>query len=107
MGDSFVEGGVHASATWQTVELRSAIESMRMQATPFGLSAVDEALSNASSEAAQPRPDKERVVGFLGAAVRALKEAGALLDASTSLGVSVRRAASVLSPVGATVLALL
>ena len=24
-GDSVVEGGVHASATWQTVELRAAL----------------------------------------------------------------------------------
>lgn len=106
-GDSVVHGGVHVSATWQTVELRSAIENMQRQAAPLGLPAVDEALSSASSEAAESRPDQDRVVGFLSAAVRALKEAGTLLDASTSLGVSLRRAASVLGPVGATVFALL
>jgi hypothetical protein len=106
-GDSVIEGGVHASAAWETIELRNAIGRLQEEAVGLGLSAVDEALSTAASEAAQPNPDKERVADHLGAAARGLKEAGALADAGTSLVGSLRRAASVVGPVGAAVLALL
>ena len=106
-GDSVVEGGVNASATWQTVELRTALEQLRTDAAAYSLPAVDEALAAASAEAAQARPERDRVAGFLSTATLRLKEAGALADAGSSLAQALRRCASVLGPAAATVLALL
>jgi hypothetical protein len=106
-GDAVVEGGVHAAATWQTVELRLAIDRVRTEAAGFGLSNVDEALAAASAEADKPSPDKDRVAGFLRTAVLGLREAGALVDEGSALARALRRSASVLGPAAATVLALL
>lgn len=106
-GDSVVEGGLHVSASWQTAELRDAIDSARTEAAGYGLPAVDRALSAASAEATRPQLDNVRVAALLNSATRGLRDAGAVVDATTSLGESLRRAASVLGPVGAAVLALL
>lgn len=57
-GDSVVEGGLHASATWETVELRAAIGRVQEEVAGLSLPAVDQALSAAASEVAQARPDK-------------------------------------------------
>lgn len=104
-GDSVVEGGVHVSASWQT-ELRTSIDSARKEAAGYGIPAVDRALSAASAEATRPNPDNVRLAGLLNSAAHGLRDAGAVVDAGTSLGDSLRRAASVLGPVGAAVLAL-
>jgi hypothetical protein len=106
-GDSAVEGGLHVSASWQTVELRAALESARKEAAGYGIPAVDRALSAASAEATRPNPDNVRLAGLLNSATHGLRDAGALVDAGTSLRESLRRAASVLGLVGAAVLALL
>lgn len=105
-GDSVVEG-LHASASWKTAELRLAIDEVRNESATYRDVAADEALAAASAEAARPEPEKARVADLLRTAVRSLQEAGAVVDAGTSLGQSLRRAATMLGPVGATVLALL
>jgi hypothetical protein len=106
-GDSVVEGGIQATAEWQVVELRLAIDQARKDAEAHGLPAVNEALSAASAEAAQPNADQGRIAGLLESAVRGLRDAGALVDAGTSLGAALRRAATALGPLGAAVLFLL
>jgi hypothetical protein len=102
-GDSVIEGGVHASATWETVELRNAIERAQEEAVGLGLPAVNEALAAAASEAAQEKPDRDRVASFFGTAVRRLREAGALADAGTSLVEALGRTAALIGPVAALV----
>jgi hypothetical protein len=89
------------------VTFRAAIDSAREEAAAYGIPAVDRALSAASAEATRPNPDNARVAALLNSATHGLRDAGALVDAGTSLGDSLRRAASVLGPVGAAVLALL
>lgn len=109
VGDSVIEGGLHASASWETVELRAAIGQVQEKALGLALpaavrSVVDQALSAASSEAARPRPDKHRVAELLGTAARGLREAGAFTSAGTSLAEALRRAGAVLGPIGSAAL---
>jgi hypothetical protein len=111
-GDMVVEGGVQASAAWQTHELRNEIarareELGRLPLSEAARSSVDAALTAAAADAGAPKPDRKRIADRLLSAARALKEAGALTNAATSLIEALRRAASLLGPVGATVLALL
>jgi hypothetical protein len=105
-GDAVIEGGIHASATWEIVELRRVIERVQegvaeLQLAPPTLEAVNQSLEAAAQEASQPKPDKHDVAEHLGNAARTLKEADALVGAGTSVLESLRRAAGLLGPVGA------
>ena len=105
-GDAVIEGGVHAYATWEVVELRRVIARAQEGAAALELppptrEAVSQALDAAAREAAQTKPDKHDVAEHLGNATRTLKEAGALVGAGTSVLESLRRAAGLLGPVGA------
>jgi hypothetical protein len=105
-GDAVIEGGIHATATWEVVELRRVIERAQkgvatLELTPPTREAVNEELEAAAREAAQPKPDKHDVAEHLGAAARTLNEAGALVGAGTSVLEALRRAAGLLGPVGA------
>jgi hypothetical protein len=105
-GDAVIEGGIHASATWEVVELRRVIartqeEVAALELPPPTLEAVNRSLDAAAREAAQPKPDKYDVAEHLGSAARTLNEAGALVGAGTTVLESLRRAAGLLGPVGA------
>lgn len=109
-GDMAIEGGLHASASW-SYELRTEIarvqdEVGRLPLSPGVRASVDSALS-AAAEATDGKPDKGRAAEMLTKATRTLKEAGALTSAGTNLLEALRRAASIIGPLGATVLALL
>jgi hypothetical protein len=111
-GDLTVEGGVHGSATWESYQLRREIDQARKEMAQLALSpdersSVEWALAGAAAHATSARPDKGRVAALLARAVEVLKEAGALATAGTGLIVALRRAAALLGPLGATVLALL
>ena len=105
-GDAVIEGGIHASATWEVVELRRVIERVQegvaaLELPPPTLEAVNQSLEAAAQEAARTKPDKHDVAEHLGNAARTLKEADALVGAGTSVLESLRRAAGLLGPVGA------
>jgi propanediol dehydratase large subunit len=104
-GDAVVEGGIHASATWETVELRHTIARAQGAVADLGLppptlESVNESLTAAAQEAAEPRPDRYHVAEHLGTAARTLDEAGALVGAGTRVLEALRRAAELLGPVG-------
>ena len=105
-GDAVIEGGIHASATWEVVELRRVIARAQqgvaaLELPPPTLEAVNQELDAATREAAQPKPCKHDVAAHLGNAARTLQEAGALVGAGTAVLESLRRAAGLLGPVGA------
>jgi microcompartment protein CcmL/EutN len=105
-GDAVIEGGIHATATWEVVELRRVIERVREEVAALELprptvEAVNQSLEAAAREAGQTKPDKHDVAEHLGRAARTLKEADALVGAGTSVLESLRRAAGLLGPVGA------
>jgi hypothetical protein len=105
-GNAVIEGGTHASASWEVVELRRTIGRAQEQVAALELppstrEAVNQALDAAAREAAEPKPDKYDVAEHLGHAARTLKEADAFLGAGTSVLESLRRAAGLLGPVGA------
>ena len=105
-GDAVIEGGIHATASWEVVELRRVIgrtqEGVDALALPPTIrEAVNQELEAAAREAAQPKPDKHGVAEHLGTAARTLNEAGALVGAGTSVLEALRRAAGLLGPVGA------
>jgi hypothetical protein len=102
-GDMTVEGGIHASATWEVREVRKAVG--RIQAEVAGLSLepdtraeVDDLLAAAAGEAHRPAPDKRRLGELLGTATQTLKDAGALAVAGTGLVQAIRAAGAVLGP---------
>jgi hypothetical protein len=111
-GDMVIEGGLHASAEWQSYQLRSEIDRARLEAAQLSLSpetrsSVDWALGAAAAQATSARPDKCRIAEMLATATEALREAGALATAGTTLVVALRRAAALLGPLGAVLVALL
>ena len=105
-GDAVIEGGIHAYATWEVVELRRVIARAQEGAAALELpaptlEAVNQELDAAAREAAQPKPVKHDVAEHLGNAARTLQEAGAFVGAGTTVLESLRRAAGLLGPVGA------
>jgi hypothetical protein len=109
-GNMTVEGGIHAAAQW-TSQVRTEIERARealaqVPLLPEVRASADGALKGAA-EAASGDGDKGRVAELLAKATGTLKEAGALASAGTGLLESLKRAATILGPIGATVLALL
>jgi hypothetical protein len=104
-GDATIEGGIHASAKWETLELRRTIVRAQQAVADLGLSplaraTVNHSLDEAAREAAKPKPDRYRVAEHLGAAARTLKEAGALVGAGNAVLQALRRAAELLGPAG-------
>jgi hypothetical protein len=104
-GDATIEGGIHASAKWETLELRRTIVRVQQEVADLGLSppareTVNHSLDEAAREAAKPKPDRYRVAEHLGAAARTLREAGALVGAGTAVLQALRRAAELLGPAG-------
>jgi hypothetical protein len=91
--------------SWETLELRRTISRTREALTGLGLApsaleTVNHALDAASHEAAAEKPDRYEVGEHLGEAARMLKEVGALADAGTAAGQTLRRAAELLGPAG-------
>jgi hypothetical protein len=108
-GDMTVQGGIHAAAEWSS-QVRNEIERAReaLAAVPLPpdvRASADEALKDAS--AAAQGGDKGRVATLLAKATGTLKDAGAFASAGTGLLEALQRAAKILGPIGATVLALL
>lgn len=104
-GDAVIHGSVHASASWEVLELRRTIARTQdavaeLDLPPEMLETVNRALDMAAREAANPKPDKHDVAQHLGTAARTLKEAGALVDAGASVAQLLRRAVSLLGPIG-------
>ena len=104
-GNATIEGGLHAEATWETVELRRTIartreEVARLGLPPSQLETVNGSLDAADREATATRPDRYEVGEHLGAAARVLKEAGALVGAGAALFQTLRRATELLGPAG-------
>ncbi len=104
-GNATIEGGIHATATWETLELRRTIARTREEVAglalaPEALETVNQSLDAASEEAAAVKPDRYKVGEHLGAAARTLKEAGALVGAGTSVVQALCRAAQLLGPAG-------
>jgi hypothetical protein len=109
-GDMVIHGGLHASAEWsyefQSEIARALDELPRLPITASVRASAGDALS-AAAEAANGKPDKRRAAGMLGKATTTLLEAGAFTGAGVALLESLKRAATTLGPIGATVLALL
>ena len=108
-GDVVIEGGIHASASWETLELRRAIArahegTAELSLGPGAREAVNKAFDVAAREAGQPKPDKHSVAEHLAIARRTLEDAGALVDSGNTVVDSLRRAASLLGPVGLAVI---
>lgn len=104
---------IHASATWETLELRRTIAQTREEVAGLGLSppvleSVSHSLDAAAQEADAPRPDRYKVGEHLGAVAHTLKEAGALAGAGIAVRKALCRATELLGPAGlATIAAVL
>ena len=99
------ESGIHAEATWETVELRRTIarareEVARLRLSPPELEKVNTSLDAAAREAAATKPDRYEVGEHLGAAAHVLKDAGALAGAGAALFQALSRATELLGPAG-------
>lgn len=105
-GDMTVEGGFHASGQW-SYEVRNEIERAREALAQMPLSPEVRASADGALREAAEASDKGRAADRLAKATGTLKEAGALTSAATTLIESLTRAAKLLGPIGATVLALL
>jgi hypothetical protein len=104
-GDAVIHGGVQATASWETLELRRAIaraqDGLGELALPEPvLEDVNRSLEAAANEAAQTKPDRHTVAEHLAAATTRLKEAGALADAGADVVGGLRRAVALLGPIG-------
>jgi hypothetical protein len=104
-GDAIIHGGIQATASWETLELRRAIararEGLGELALPQPvLEDVNGSLEAAANEAARPKPDRHDVAQHLAAATTTLREAGALVDAGTTVVDGLRRAVALLGPIG-------
>jgi hypothetical protein len=105
-GNMTVEGGIHASAQW-TSQVRTEIERAREALAQVPLSPEVRASADGALREAAEASDKGRAADRLAKATGTLREAGALTSAATTLIESLTRAAKLLGPIGATVLALL
>jgi hypothetical protein len=104
-GDAVIHGGIQATASWETLELRRAIARARDGLGELALPQpvlddVNRSLEAAANEAAQPKPDRHGVAEHLAAATTRLKEAGALVDEGSDVVSALRRAVSLLGPIG-------
>ena len=99
------DGGIQATASWETLELRRAIARAQDGLGELGLPEpvledVNRSLEAAANEAAQTKPDRHTVAEHLAAATTRLKEAGALADAGADVVSDLRRAVALLGPIG-------
>jgi len=106
------DGGLQTSTAWESYQLRCEIDRARKEIAELALSAkqrssVEWALAGAAAHATSARADTGRVATLLARAVEMLKDAGAFAAAGAGLVVALRRAAALLGPHGATVLALI
>jgi hypothetical protein len=104
-GDAVMHGGIQATATWETLELRRAIARARDGLGELALPQavhedVNRSLEAAANEAAQPKPDRHDVAEHLAAATATLREADALVDAGSNVVGGLRRAVAMLGPIG-------
>src|SRR5262245_12506263 len=104
-GDAVIHGGVQATATWETLELRRAIaraqDGLGELALPQAIHEdVSRSLEAAANEAAQPKPVRHDVAEHLAAATETLREADALVDAGSNVVGGLRRAVAMLGPIG-------
>jgi hypothetical protein len=104
-GDAVLQGGIHATASWETLELRRAIaraqDGLGELALPQPvLEDVTRSLEAAANEAAQAKPDRHDVAEHLAAATTTLREAGSLVDAGSNVVDGLRRAVALLGPIG-------
>ena len=104
-GDAVIHGGIQATASWETLELRRAIARARDGLSELALPQpvledVNRSLEAAANEAAQPKPDRHDVAEHLAAATATLREAGALVDAGSNVVDGLRRAVALLGPIG-------
>jgi hypothetical protein len=104
-GDALIHGGIQATASWETLELRRAIaraqDGLGELALPEPvLEDVNRSLEAAANEAAQAKPDRHDVAEHLAAATTRLKGAGALADAGSDVVGGLRRAVALLGPIG-------
>lgn len=104
-GDAINRGGIQAYASWETLELRRAIARARDGLGELALpqpvlADVSRSLEAAAKEAGQPKPDRHCVAEHLAAATTTLREADALVDAGTDIVGNLRRAVSLLGPIG-------
>jgi hypothetical protein len=109
-GNMTVEGGIHAAAQWTSqvrTEIERAREALAQVPLPAAVRASADGALQEAAKAASGDGDKGRVAELLAKATGTLKEAGALASAGTGLLESLKRAATILGPIGATVLALL
>ena len=102
-GDAVIQGGIQAS--WETLELRRAIARARDGLGELGLPQavhedVNRSLEAAANEAAHPKPNRHDVAEHLAAATNTLREANALVDAGGNVVGALRRAVSLLGPIG-------
>jgi hypothetical protein len=110
-GDAHFYGDVNAS-TKQHIDLRGAIARVHHETAGLALPSpvrtqVDGALSAAAEEAARDEPDRSRVADFLGSAAQALKDAGAIGAAGSTLVDAFRQAAALIGPLGQAAVAFL
>ena len=94
-----------AAASWETLELRRAIARARDGLGELALPQpvledVNRSLEAAADEAARPKPDRHDVAEHLAAATTTLREAGVLVDAGADVVGGLRRAVSLLGPIG-------
>jgi hypothetical protein len=99
------QGGTDGTASWEVLELRRTLASAQegvagLALPPDALASVTEALSAAAKEAALPTPNRYCVAEHLRGAATILREAGALVGAGTTVVEALRRAASLLGPIG-------
>jgi hypothetical protein len=103
--DVVVHGGIQATASWETLELRRAIARAREGLGELALPQpvfedVNRSLVAAATEAARLKPDRHDVAQHLAVATTTLREAGALVDAGSTVVESLRRAVALLGPIG-------
>jgi hypothetical protein len=104
-GDAVFHGGIEATASWETLELRRAIAQARdglgeLSLPPPVLEDVNRSLEAAASKAEELKPDRHDVAEHLATATKTLTEAGALVDSGTKVADCLRRAVALLGPIG-------
>lgn len=104
-GDAVFQGGIQATASWETLELRRAIAQAQAGLGELALPQpvhedVNRSLEAAANEAEQPEPDRREVAGHLGTAAKTLTDAGALVDSGNKVAGSLRHAVTLLGPIG-------
>lgn len=112
VGGDLTMGDVTIAASWDAAAVRRELEQLEAEAAraplpEAGRVAVDEALAEATAEAAKKAPDRGRIALLVQRATEILGQAGALAETGSGLVKSLQRTATVLGPAGKALLALL